>query len=186
MKTFILIPCFVLVIFGSFAQAVGIGTTTPNANAVLDIASATKALIVPRLNSTAISAIAPADGMLVFNTDSKVFLGYSSGGVSPVISQTSTSQSFAVANNETIGQSFTPDYDIKLHSIVLNVGYITAGNTPFTVKLHTGQGYTGTVIGTANATSAGTGLMNFDFSALNLKLNGGQVYTLQALSLIHI
>jgi len=46
---------------------IGIGTTNPNAAAVLDISSTNKGMVFPRLSSTAISA--PVAGMVIFNTD---------------------------------------------------------------------------------------------------------------------
>lgn len=55
----------------SFAQ-VGIGTTTPNVKAILDLSSTSQGLIIPRLTSTQKIQIQPtADeaGMLIFQTD---------------------------------------------------------------------------------------------------------------------
>jgi hypothetical protein len=54
--------------FAASAQ-VGIGTTTPNAAAALDITSAGKGLLIPRLDSVARVAIAnPPTGLMVFQT----------------------------------------------------------------------------------------------------------------------
>lgn len=48
---------------------VGIGTNTPNASAILDIASTTKGLAIPRMTTTERFAIvSPADGLLVYDT----------------------------------------------------------------------------------------------------------------------
>ena len=53
----------------SFAQ-VGIGTTTPNASAILDITSTSKGLLPPRMNTIQRNAItSPAEGLVVYNTD---------------------------------------------------------------------------------------------------------------------
>jgi hypothetical protein len=52
-----------------FAQT-GIGTTSPDASAKLDITSTSKGLLVPRMTSTQRAAISsPANGLLVFQTD---------------------------------------------------------------------------------------------------------------------
>ena len=49
---------------------IGIGTTSPNSNALLDIASTTKAFLPPRMTKTQRDAIAsPAAGMAVYQTD---------------------------------------------------------------------------------------------------------------------
>jgi hypothetical protein len=52
----------------SMAQ-VGIGTTTPNANAALDLVSTSQGMLFPRMTSTQRDAIAsPAKGLTIFNT----------------------------------------------------------------------------------------------------------------------
>lgn len=49
---------------------VGIGTSTPNDSALLDITSTTKGLLPPRMTTAQINAISsPADGLTVYNTD---------------------------------------------------------------------------------------------------------------------
>lgn len=48
---------------------VGIGTNAPNASALLDLTSTTKGLLLPRMTTTQINAIAtPAAGLTVYNT----------------------------------------------------------------------------------------------------------------------
>jgi hypothetical protein len=52
----------------SFSQ-VGIGTTTPNASAVLDLTSTSKGLLPPRMTTVQRDAIAnPATGLQIYNT----------------------------------------------------------------------------------------------------------------------
>ncbi len=58
-----------LVSFYSFAQT-GIGTTTPDASAKLDISSTTKGLLAPRMTAAQKTAILlPANGLLIYQTD---------------------------------------------------------------------------------------------------------------------
>ena len=53
----------------SMAQ-VGIGTTTPNANAALDVVSTTQGILLPRMTTAQRDAVAsPAKGLTIFNTD---------------------------------------------------------------------------------------------------------------------
>jgi hypothetical protein len=52
----------------SFAQNVGIGTTTPDSSAALDITSSSKGLLIPRL-TLAQRPTSPANGLLYFQTD---------------------------------------------------------------------------------------------------------------------
>jgi hypothetical protein len=55
------------------AQSVGIGTTTPNTSAALDVNSTTKGFLIPRMTGAQRLAITtPATGLLVYQTNSTV------------------------------------------------------------------------------------------------------------------
>ncbi|HWK06764.1 MAG TPA: NHL repeat-containing protein [Puia sp.] len=70
MKELLCLFLSVLVIKVTMAQSVGIGTTTPDASAKLDISSTTQGFLMPTISSAQRSAIAgPATGLLVFQTD---------------------------------------------------------------------------------------------------------------------
>jgi hypothetical protein len=61
-------------------QSVGIGIATPAASALLDLTSTTKGLLLPRMTTSQRNAIAsPANGLLIFNTDSSLFSVYKNG-----------------------------------------------------------------------------------------------------------
>lgn len=67
-----------LVVFSSgiFAQnnSVGIGTTTPDNSAILDLFSTNQGLLIPRNNTSGITTItAPSDGLILYNTDDKCY-----------------------------------------------------------------------------------------------------------------
>ena len=51
-----------------YAQSVGIGTTTPHANAILEIKSPNKGLLIPRMDSVVRKQIANTRGLLVYDT----------------------------------------------------------------------------------------------------------------------
>ena len=58
-------------------QNVGIGTLTPNASAMLDVVSTGKGVLVPRVTTAQMNAITtPANGLIVYNTDSTCFCFY--------------------------------------------------------------------------------------------------------------
>jgi hypothetical protein len=59
------------------AQNVGIGTTTPQASAQLDVTSTTKGILIPRMTTAQRTAIAtPVPGLLVFDNTSSSFWFY--------------------------------------------------------------------------------------------------------------
>ncbi|OON69786.1 hypothetical protein [Hymenobacter sp. CRA2] len=63
------------------AGSVGIGTTTPNPKAALDISASDKGLLIPRLDSVQRTGIsAPPDGLMVFQTDGRKGFWYALGG----------------------------------------------------------------------------------------------------------
>ena len=69
LKYLLVFSLFLINLRGSFAQ-VGIGTTTPNSSAILDLSSTNKGLLPPRMTSTQRAAISsPAAGLIVYQTD---------------------------------------------------------------------------------------------------------------------
>jgi hypothetical protein len=76
-----LLAAALLVSLTTRAQNVGIGTTTPNAAAALDITATGKGLLIPRLDSAARVGIAnPPTGLMVFQTSPRVGFYYYAGG----------------------------------------------------------------------------------------------------------
>jgi hypothetical protein len=63
----------------SFAQNVGIGTTTPNSSAALEISSTDKGLLIPRL-TLAQRPASPANGLMYFQTDNTPGIYIFNGG----------------------------------------------------------------------------------------------------------
>lgn len=89
---------------GLIANAqVGIGTTTPDVSAMLDITSTAKGLLVPTMLSSQRTAITnPATGLIVFQTDGTAGFYYNAGTpLSPnwVILLSGGTSSLAIGNN---------------------------------------------------------------------------------------
>lgn len=69
MKKHLLTSVFLITIIAATAQNVGIGTTTPNVSALLDLSSTTKGFLLPRVTTTQMFNIDnPATGLMVFNS----------------------------------------------------------------------------------------------------------------------
>ncbi|MEO8933071.1 MAG: hypothetical protein ABI295_02095 [Xanthomarina sp.] len=79
-KLYLPLIAFILFFTNSYSQ-VGIGTTSPDPSAMLDIASNTKGFLAPRMTSTERAAIAtPANGLLVYDTTENTFYFYKASG----------------------------------------------------------------------------------------------------------
>lgn len=83
-QNFIAAIAFVFGLTAAYAQNnVGIGTTTPNANAILEMQSTTQGVLVPRMTTIQRNAIAaPSEGLLVYDTDVNCFFFYESSAAS--------------------------------------------------------------------------------------------------------
>lgn len=85
---------------------VGIGTSTPNTSAILDLTSTTGALLLPRLSDTQRNALTAAAGMTIFDTSSANMQYYNGsawvsvtgggGGSFTWVDQTSTTVTMAI------------------------------------------------------------------------------------------
>lgn len=64
---------------------VGIGTTAPATSAVLELASTTGALLVPRMTTTQKNALTAVNGMLVYDSTLNKFHGYENGAWTALI-----------------------------------------------------------------------------------------------------
>jgi hypothetical protein len=70
MKKIILLPALLFYINLLFSQNVGIGTTTPDNSALLEIKSTSKGLLLPRMTTAQRNAIVgPVVGLMIFNLD---------------------------------------------------------------------------------------------------------------------
>jgi hypothetical protein len=56
---------------------VGIGTTTPNTNSILDLTSTSKGFLPPRMTNVQITGITlPPEGLTIYSTDAKTLVFY--------------------------------------------------------------------------------------------------------------
>ena len=80
----------------SLIAQVGIGTTTPDGTAQLDITSGSKGLLIPRMNATARGNITgPAVGLIVYQTDAPAGFYYYDGSAWNLIGTSSSLTGFS-------------------------------------------------------------------------------------------
>lgn len=83
-QNFIAAIAFIFGLNAVYAQNnVGIGTTTPNPNAILEMQSTSQGVLVPRMTTVQRNAIAaPTEGLLVYDMDVNCFFFYESSSTS--------------------------------------------------------------------------------------------------------
>jgi uncharacterized protein (TIGR02145 family) len=92
MKKIKLLICFIAISITISAQSVGIGTSTPEASAQLDVSSTTKGFLPPRMTAEERIAISsPAEGLLIYQTNAPVGFYFYKGAVWTRLSETTTS-----------------------------------------------------------------------------------------------
>ena len=98
-KLFSLFTCTFLIVIG-YTQNVGIGTSTPNASAQLDVTSTSKGLLVPRMTTAQRTAIAsPANGLMVYDTNLNAFYFYNGSTWAAVNNSGGGSDNWATSGN---------------------------------------------------------------------------------------
>ena len=69
MRKILLLICHCCFLVMANAQSIGIGTSSPNSSAVLDLTNTGKGLLIPRMPTAQISSIVnPAKGLLVYDS----------------------------------------------------------------------------------------------------------------------
>ena len=124
MKKIFAMLLFVMAHQWLIAQSVGIGTTTPNPSAQLDVTSTTKGMLVPRMTDAEKNAIlSPVQGLMVFNITTNSFQYYN--GVSWV----NISHSGIINGTANKVAKFTSPWGLTANTLITDNGNGVAINT---------------------------------------------------------
>ncbi len=163
MKQFFTFLAVVLFTATAYAQ-VGVGTTTPDTSAALDITSTTKGLLIPRMTETQRDAISsPATGLMIYQTDGTVGFYYYNGSSWSEVAATSATYSIGDVVNggvvfwiDSTGQHGLVAAFSDVEGIVewgcdstdlpnvLNVSYGETGGNPLGLGAEIGDGFNNT------------------------------------------
>ena len=123
--------------FGVSVAQTGIGTTTPDVSAKLDISSTTKGLLVPRMTATERGAIAtPAKGLLIYQTDGEAGFYVNTGTSSSIVwtrinmdwTRSGNDISYTIGNISTTGNLTGGNANTStISGFAANVATITGG-----------------------------------------------------------
>jgi hypothetical protein len=173
MNKFITLITFTFLLYTSYAQNVGVGTTSPNPSALLDISSTNKGFLLPLLSQSQRLAIpGPANGLLVYDTTTNRFYQFQDGVWRYIINSDvwarSSSRNFLYNITDSVGiGTSVPQHrldvngDIEVSNNITAAGAITAGSTA--------SG--GLVTAVGNLSAGGTALITGN-------VNGGADFTI--------
>ena len=139
MKQFI-ITIFIICSFHFLqAQNVGIGTSTPNSSAVLDVNSTTKGLLIPRMNTGQRTGIAsPVAGLMVYDTDFKEYYHHDGTTWKKVLNNnvwnTSATRNYVFNTTDSIGiGTVSPDEKLQIVNGKIYVQDNRTGQNPHVI-----------------------------------------------------
>ncbi|MEZ5015224.1 MAG: hypothetical protein R2794_13125 [Chitinophagales bacterium] len=90
--------------------SVGIGTTAPDASAILEMQTTTKGLLVPRMTKTQRDAIvAPANGLLIYQTNASPGFYFYTGGAWQSLASKGPNKTLSNLQPTAINQSLVPN-----------------------------------------------------------------------------
>jgi hypothetical protein len=168
----LLLAAFLLGFSGSYGQSVGIGTASPNASAQLDISSASRGLLIPRMDSNAVKAIVnPAAGLMVYDSSrNQLLVNMGTAGAPDWETVVSKSGWGLSGNSGTGGNAFIGTTDAEPLVFKINnsaVGRLDlGGNIGLGGATLSGGGSTNVAIGTGAQQSTSSGSIALGYIAM--------------------
>lgn len=166
-------------LFAQTGGGVGIGTTSPDSNAILELKSTNKALLLPRLANSALTGLTGKAGMIAYDADRHEFAGFV-GADAPITTNINSVNSGPMFSHVTQTYTSPRTFGLKGIGIGLAFGGGPVSTASITLYIFSGTGISGTELGSNTITIAlhSSGIRYFDLSAANIQFQDGQIYTL--------
>jgi len=185
MKRFILLFAVLCTMKQLTAQSVGIGTTAPDAKALLEIKSTTKGLLIPSMTTSqrlSITALTPApSGLMVYDTDRDEFYHYTGSSWTPILNgsywtRPITSRKRISNNLDSVGiGTISPTEWLDVDGNIRSRNNLLADNNITATGSITGGGF----LTAGNITAAGTSLLSGDVTTNSDLIVNNSTATLQ-------
>lgn len=130
---------------------VGVGTTSPSANAALEVFSTNKGLLLPRLNASQQDAMqTPSEGLIVYNTTSRKVQVYTNTETMWITSglPTSYNSSATIMSNLSVHQVITATNTQPIQKIQFE--FTTGSSGTIELTIYEGSGTNGTIVATTS------------------------------------
>lgn len=175
MKKLLLSYSLFLISYFSFSQNIGIGTNTPDPNALLDLSSSTKGLLIPRTSTTTRLSITPLKGMILFDTVTNL-LYFGDGAQWQSQSQSTGNGWLLEGNTGTTSSHFLGTTDNTPLTFKINntwAGQLGNLNSYYGINAGatTTTGSGNVAVGANSFTANTTGFINTALGALSLQYN---------------
>jgi hypothetical protein len=173
------LAAFLLFSSAIYGQSIGIGTTTPNASAQLDISSTARGLLIPRMTTAVIGEIGnPAKGLMVFDSSQNQLMVNMGTPGAPDWENIINNSGWSLSGNNNYGYLGTLSFNpLQFVAEGENAGRIDASNVALgTNALQYSQGSNNTAFG-SYAMFQGTG-SNAVAIGQNTLFNNSGVYNI--------
>jgi hypothetical protein len=154
----------------NLSGTLGVGTTTIDPSAQLEINSTNKGLLLPRLTTSQINEIAnPTPGLLVFNTTLNAFQGFIGANPNqPNLFDWYTIQNYGysrILQDYMINQTFTSQGQsvTSMDLATVNIGGVNSG--VFNLKIYDWNNYSNPLLYNAGFTVSSAGKITIDFGS---------------------
>jgi hypothetical protein len=177
---FLLLTAFLFLSSAIYGQSVGIGTSSPNSSAQLDISSSARGLLIPRMDSNAVRAIAsPAAGLMVYDSSRKQLLVNMGTVAAPDWENIVAKSGWSLTGNAgTAGQAFIGTTDFAPIYLAIRgdtIGRLNGDNIAFGGGAASGGGSTDIALGNGALTTGGEDCIALGYIALNQNTGFGNI-----------